>query len=278
MKLRLLFFVAFLALASCSGDDTTPENSTPVENKNIKEIKFNDADGGYSSLQKYQDNKLTEYYMYVDGVMTTKDLYTYNNNGLLVSRQVEQEDLIIYQTIEYDSAGRIVSVFDDYSSFSIRREFDYTSAHKVTMSKETYMQGDFYYAQVIFDLLPDGRVYKITSDYEINEVAYAGNNIISRIYTDNQNDEPIVTHYNYTYDSQTLVKGKYLAVHYNKFGGNVANQVLYSEAFIVPNDNYLIADGMGGTVEYEFDADAFPVKQLNYTNNTLDYWFEITYE
>jgi hypothetical protein len=276
MKLRLLFFAVFLMLASCSGDDdATTENSTATD---LKEIAYYDAtENLLFGLSNFQDNKVTEKYGYFNQEISYIDHYIYDNNGRLTSRYFTEYDIPVTQDIEYDDSGRIVLIKDDYDSFVLNKVFDYTSSNKIVMT-ETATGSMSYTRQCVYDLLPDGRIYKITSDYKVDEVQYTGNNITSRTLIDTQNEEPYTIVYNYTYDNQNPVKGEYLSRGYNQFGTNKANEVIFLEDFIIAKDNYILSDGTGNTKVYEFNSDGYPVKELNYTNAVLKYWFEISYQ
>ncbi|WP_417353054.1 hypothetical protein [Flavobacterium alkalisoli] len=300
MKLRLLFFAAFLSLASCSSDDSTdPVNGNPVD-KNLKEIaRYNDGEDQISELRKFTDNKMTERYIYNEGEAYFSDLYTYNEQGLLISRTASIEDQTAVTEITYDELGKIIAI-DVTSSFSgnpysvDHSTVDYTEEGVIKVTMINVQGSDTTVSKYNYYLDAQGRVYKIASvnsNEELNylcEAVYNGNNVVT--YYSNMDSET-GTYLNssiYTYDNETVVKGDFLKVAYNQFGDNKANHVLFKQTgIVVISENYLIANEAvsfgqenSGTVTYEFDNDGFPVKQTAFVDGEADPVSEylITYE
>lgn len=294
MKIKLLACIAFLSLMSCSGDDSTPVNPdpTPVENKDLKDISYYGIDGDdlIDELRRFENNRLTERYLYDDaGNPYFEDLYAYDNNGRLITRTITTTDDNLSQTIEYDNSGRFDIINEYFPDGTLRTQtiFDYSVENKITETRNQYnSEGMYYTSQKSYDLLPDGRIYKINAGYRVVEVVYEGNNIISSITNYYENGEITSANAsNTTYDYVTPVKGEFLKVKSNQFGGNKANHVMYYDGFEKANDKYLIGgsmttDGVNYTssVEFEFDADGFPIKATGYVDGEYQNKYVITYQ
>jgi hypothetical protein len=284
MKLRLLFFATFLSLMSCSEDDGTTPVSVPTT-ENLKQITYyntqdDDADG-IDAILKFQENKLVERHLFnLDGEAYLEDYYTYDSNGRMVTHiaNVYQDGSETFdQTFEYDAIGRLTLAKNTYNGTYTEESFDYSVANKITKTTSYFFSDGMndYSVIEVFDLLPDGRVYKITGEYLISQVEYAGNNIVLRIETDVESGETVT--YNYTYDMQTAVKGHYLNYVFDNYGENKANHVIKTGHFSVAKDNFMTS-GDGYVKEYEFNNNGYPVKDLFYVDGVLQYKYEITYE
>ena len=115
MKLRLLFFAAFLSLASCTSDDYTPRDTKQL--KNVITF-YNDGD-------RLGDVKITFYndlpsrrYTYKDGQDFSTEWFTYDATTMyLSSYNYFQQDMqkSIDKSIYYDEEARIKSIhiYDD---------------------------------------------------------------------------------------------------------------------------------------------------------------------
>lgn len=269
MKSEILFVFVALSLFSCSGSD----DNGPVETitKDLKEIATYIDDGDaylIDQLKIYQNNRLTERYIYGDDFLFS-DLYTYDQNGRLIHRIAGYEDYYENTTIQYDNQGRISSIEIINGNIHEQKVFDYSVPGKILMEMVKFHDSDPFVQQffmhITYDLNNEGLVYRITKSddinlYEVNEVEYTGNNITSKTFThyDNEIGANVTQTYNYSYDMETPVKGHYLNKEFNQFGSNPANHVLYFEDYVAEKDKYLISS----SYEYEFDSDGYPVKKV----------------
>ncbi|RYJ42342.1 hypothetical protein [Flavobacterium beibuense] len=285
MKLRLLFFAAFLSLASCSSDDSTdpvnenPDPTPPVE-KNLKKIKEYYVNGESEQLIMVTlcaNNKIDQMIGYEnDDPLEIGSIYDYSYNA---QGRLSDIDVHFYNgftdsssSFEYDEQGRLIN-FDnvnDGSSTHWRREYTYNNEDNV-------VTGDYDPGGNLpntFYLNGDGIIYKMEyiNEYynSATEVNYEGNNILSRTLTSYGSSTV-----NYTYDYETEVKGEYLNLFRNSFGG-LSNMVLYEVDFnfaLSSPDNYRLTESKTNSTdinyyyEYSFDEEGYPVEVRELYNN-----------
>ncbi|WP_417353053.1 hypothetical protein [Flavobacterium alkalisoli] len=297
MKLRLLFFAAFLSLASCTSDDSTdpvnenPDPTPPVE-KNLKKIKEYYVNGENEQLIMVtlcENNKIDQMIGYEnDNPLEIGSIYDYSYN---TQGRLSDIDVHFYNgftdssaSFEYDGQGRLIN-FDnvnDGSSTHWRREYIYNNEDNVVTGN--YNPGGN--LPNTFYLNDDGLIYKMEyiNEYynSATEVSYEGNNILSRTLTSYGSSTV-----NYTYDYETEVKGEYLKLFRNSFGG-LSNMVLYEIDFnlaLFTPDNYRLTESKTNSTdvnyyyEYSFDEEGYPVEVRElYNNGTVFKKIVIEYE
>lgn len=281
MKLRLLFFAAFLSLASCSSDDSTdpvnenPDPTPPVE-KNLKRIEEYGLNGETESLYQVilcENNKIHQILGYIDPdptVVTMMSEYSYDSQGRLIGLAYNYYNGFgddTFTSFEYDAQGRLTyaDAVDDGNPTHWRREYTYNNEDNV-------VTGDYDPGGNLpntFYLNGNGIIYKTEYENEfystITEVNYQGNNIVSNTLISNStgNNPQVI---NYTYDYETEVKGEYLNLFRNTFG-STNNMILFRAGFslaILCADNYILTEGSNSTdvntYEYSFDEDGYPIE------------------
>ena len=272
MKFKaLLFAFVAISLTSCSGDDSNPvdNNPDPIVEKDIAKIVIL-SEGDTSAVFNYENNMLKERFLYLDGQMWHEDFYDYNEEGLRVGRTVyEYGELGFTESIEYDDSNRIERIRQEIPNALLVTvmTFDYSLTDKIIMNVTEYNWDDITYDESIFDLDETGRIYKITSDSDIKEAVYSGNNITQIIKT-NGESSGVDT---YVFDMETDVKGSFLEINYNQFGTNMNNHIVHNSEFAPEIDKLVIDETWQWNdeittigYEYEFDEDGFPVKQMIY--------------
>ena len=273
-----------LSLISCSDDDS----NGPVNNKDLDEVTtfINDQK---VELNKFENNRLTERYLYdPNGDVFFDDQYTYDGQGRVLTRTIVTGDQTHVQDFQYDAEGRLELVTSESLVLDTETAYDYSQPGKVVVT-QTYFNtegGDSIYKST-YDLDQQGRVYKITDGEPGNinytfQAVYEGNNI-TQITDTNYNGpegQTVVTTTNFIFDTEIPVKGEYLKIRRNQFGGNALNAILFYGTFSLQNDNYVVYSSNGevnATVAHEFDNDGFPEKILHFSDieNRV---IEITYQ
>ena len=290
MKFRLLFFAAFLAFASCSSDDSSETVNLPVEHKDLKEITSYYANDVIAELRKFENNKLKKRYLYDSGEQVFEDLYTYNEDGLLIERHSTTTDGIEFnQSVNYDGQGRI-SEIENYDGHYEKYTFDYSQEGKIIETRISDGGAGVSQSQTVYELNNEGYITKVKSGaLTIAEYDYQGDKVIkykAMYYNDGVLEEDMTAEYNYSYDMNTEVKGEYINVWNNLFGNSKTNYILYRVPSrpIFTKNNYLSAYTYNGvtivttTMQYEFDANGFPVKQENFSDDGYYTKHIITYQ
>ncbi|MUV03071.1 hypothetical protein GN157_05050 [Flavobacterium rakeshii] len=255
MKLRLFFLAAFVALASCSSDDSTdPVNENPNPNPNPveEEPEPNDEWPDQPEVVKYLDkinilhtslsgevgtnvmtfgdnNKLTTYESFgVNTMLIARSEYEYNENGSLSAQSsYNSSDVLLTEfSISYDEQGRISEKlygFQHATQGWKNQTITYTyEEDKIVAS--TYDSANLQTPVFVFthSLNAEGKIIKIVRNEEtqpIQEIVYSGNNISS--ITNNG----ITT--SYEYDTEMPVYGDITKIYENQFAGNTNNMILF---------------------------------------------------
>lgn len=301
MKLRLLFFTALLSLASCSSDESAEPvnenpNPTPTIEKNLKKIKEYYVNGETEQLDMVTlctNNKIDQIIGYEnDNPLEIASIYDYSYNA---QGRLSYIDVHFYGdynwsdssvSFGYDEQGRLIYLDEvqDGSSTHWTKEFIYDTENNV-------ITGDYDPGgniPNIFYLNGSGTIYKmeiLSEYYNLNatEVSYEGNNILSCTLTTYYDSSVI----NYTYDYETEVKGEYLNLFRNSYGGfNTMN--LYELGFnlaLLSPDNYRLTESKTNSIdinyyyEYSFDEDGYPIEVRElYDNGTVFKKIVIEYE
>ncbi|QEE50189.1 hypothetical protein FUA48_11555 [Flavobacterium alkalisoli] len=298
MKLRLLFFAAFLSLASCTSDDSTdpvnenPDPTPPVE-KNIKRIEEYGFNGETESLYQVilcENNKIHQILGYIDpdpSVISGMEEYSYDSQGRLNSLTYNYYTIYgddTFTSFEYDAQGRLTYMKADDEDSSINRIREYTYNIEDNVVTGDYDPGGT--LPNIYYMNGNGIIYKTEYENEfyssITEVNYQGNNIVSNTRISNStNFNPYTI--NYTYDYETEVKGQYLNLYRNSFG-STNNMVLFRADFYLAalcTDNYILTESKANSTdvntyyEYSFDEDGYPV-EIRRISSGSDVYFQKT--
>ena len=300
MKFKLLFFAAFLAFASCSGDDsadpvTEPEVQEPVF-KDLKtvNVSYTNVSGRLGNdLLTFENNKLVHYKFGSAGNI----YYHYSDSGLLTKQEFYRYDGVLHNRyqIAYDGQGKIIEKF--YESF---QESDTTTFRDVytynndnTISSKTYFYDSSRVGSEetlawnrVFYTNASGDITKIVWNRGVNdvltqEITYNNGNVAS---LNKQGVESI-----FTYDMETPVLGQFHNIYKNQLGTN-SNIVLYENSFLFEEDlnnrrfttdNYILSESNdvdNYNYTYEFDDDNYPVTKTLYNNGELYYNIQITYQ
>jgi hypothetical protein len=287
MKLKLLLAFIAASIVACSSDDGTAVNPTGTDLNEVKTYR----DGELVEVNKYENNKLKERYLYENGQVFLEDLNTYDNQGRLIERVVNFSNINNIsntsestQSIEYDNAGRIISIteeaiYDGLPAPVKYRTFNYNIPNKITETISSEGQNDYQY---VYDLNSSGYVNKITlsgPNPSFRESVFEGDNIITYTTSDYNFDEDnyTITTTSYTYDMDTPVMGS----PDNRFGSNKANTALFYANTSSHSVNYLIEVVTGDNViqkQYEFNSGGYPTKIKTFQNNSLLSESHITYQ
>ena len=224
-------------------------------------------------------------------------MFTYNNDGYLVSGVYTTDESGVNQYVSYDEEGRITQIVNNYTyngNVGSTDTFvtDYSQEGVINVTKTTSNEMDTTIVYYRYFLTAEGRVYEIAlvNDDELSyiyKVDYDGDNVaVVYSYRDGDTGAYLNTS-TLSYDNETEVKGEFVHINSNRFGDNKANYVIYRED-VIPNvsEQYLIGNVSNGQanyiteINYEFDEDGYPIRQLSYLlgeENPLSQYI-ITYE
>lgn len=200
MKIKFLpFIIVAVLLSSCSSDSSDDNPNSDPENDGllISRMVFNDSDGGnYTINFNYIENQLTT----VDDNFGYESKYTYNSGRISKIENYEDDVLVEYAEIEYNTDGSLSNFviyyedisaeidnfankyvldnasgnevsFDVYSGdFSNQNELQYTMTYTYQDMNLVMIQSSIGSDQELFEYDNENGIYSNIADIEIIEV------------------------------------------------------------------------------------------------------------
>ncbi|QYJ67444.1 hypothetical protein [Flavobacterium litorale] len=282
MKIRLLLSFIILFFISCSSDDTTTYNDA-VE-KHLKEIS-KVIDGQQIELNKFENNRLTERYLYNNNQLYFENYYTYNEEGYLTERYSENFNTqeTSNQILEYDDLGKLILIETQYTSdgvpsYSSEQNFDYNTLNKIIETETSSVQPQAPKTYV-YDIINNNLVYKVTHDGDnptIFEGQYQGGNLVTQLYTNYINGSYVTQTTNFTYTTINVIEDNTNQNNYFEI-----NSALLNRGISNPKVYYILSaqnDNGNTTFEYELDEDGYPTKIESFNNGELSIQYYYSYE
>jgi hypothetical protein len=283
MKIRLLFFAAFLVLASCSEDDSnTPIPENPIVKNLDKMTGTFYFEGGVqrNHIIEFENNKRVSYHIYnMEDELVVYTLYTYSSEGLLLTEEYfnGNNELQSRVSYDYDSEGKIIKRTRARGNEEPEtKDFIYNSDN--TISCIAFISGSTPETSTLKYYLNDmGIIYKMFASFDnsFEEIIFNGGLATSLSRYNSVFSGPSTL--TYTYDMQTPVKGEFINMFKNQYG-HINNAILcvgLNGPFFT--NHYILEEG-NAKYEYAFDNDGFPIREKIYLDLVLRADFQILYE
>ncbi|WP_417353052.1 hypothetical protein [Flavobacterium alkalisoli] len=271
MKLRLLFFAAFLSLVSCSSDDSSVSGE---QEKRLKKITYYEGDTFPVRVLFFQNNKIKTLHLLVisEELGYERTEYFYNDSGLLEKTESYRDNMLYLKTMkEYDSTGRIIKNTTYFYSLEDQSEaidsitFTYEPGKITAVSGENPANGIFYEFYVN-DL---DQIYSIEAYGTTTTATYDDGNLASVV------SEASSSTTSCTYDNNLVPKGDYLNFYKNMYGNFEPNLVLSNSGFglVLESSNKYLKTltklDETYTYQYEFDEEGYPVRRKEILNGNV---------